>query len=250
MPDDPPAVALPKPAAAMILLRPGPDGAEVLLIRRHRAASFFAGSSTFPGGRVDPDDAPRPGDVTVHLPMEAFARAALRELREETGYVLAPVPGDEEPVPLARWITPDVLPKRFDTVFLAARAPEGQTGKADPVETEGLCWVRPTDALARHHAGTDLSLPPPALSILAGIARDLAGHGDPDPAAIEGAIQAWSQRGIGRAVTPALVVGPDDVPLLALPGDPLHPTAPGDQPARLLLRDDRFVLPGANVGHR
>jgi 8-oxo-dGTP pyrophosphatase MutT (NUDIX family) len=241
MPPDVPDVVVPVPAAAIVLVRPGPAGAEVLLIRRHRASGFFGGSSTFPGGRVEPADAGGSDAPEALSTPAAFAAAALRELHEETGYLLDAARA--APVPLARWVTPALLPRRFDTMFLAARAPEGQAGRVDPIETEGFCWIRPADALARHHAGTDLSLPPPALSMLADIARDLAAHGDPAPAAVAATLGTWAARDPAPPVTPALVEGPDGAPLLALPGDPLHPDAPGGAPRRLLLHDDRFVLP-------
>jgi len=238
---DPTAFAVPAPAAAIVLLRPGPAGAEVLLIRRHRAASFFAGSSTFPGGRVEPGDVPEGDDPADPATLAAFARAGVRELEEETGYRLT---DPAEAVPLARWVTPSVLPRRFDTVFLAARAPEGQAGRVDPVETEGFSWIRPSDAVTRHQDGADLSLPPPALWMLSTMASELADHGDPAPSAVAALLAAWTRRGAGPTVTPALVEAPDDALMLVLPGDPAHPEAPGTTPRRLWLRDDRFVLPG------
>lgn len=243
MPPDAFEPVVPVPAAAIVLVRPGAGGAEVLLIRRHRASGFFGGSSTFPGGRVEPADAGGSDAPEALSTSAAFVAAAIRELHEETGYLLDAA--RDAPVPLARWVTPALLPRRFDTVFLAARAPAGQSGRVDPVETEGFAWIRPEDALARHHAATDLSLPPPALSMLAGIARDLAAHGDPAPEAVAATLGAWAARDPGPPVTPALVEGPDGAPLLVLPGDPLHPDAPGDAPRRLLLREDRFVLPEA-----
>ncbi len=236
--------ALPSPAAAVVLLRPGVDGAEVLLIRRHRSASFFAGSSTFPGGRVEPEDGLDGDDPTAQPTPEAFIRAAIRELREETGYALdSDGTGSGAPIPLARWVTPEVLPRRFDTVFVAASAPQGQSGQADPVETEGFVWIRPLDALAQHHAGKDLSLPPPALSMLGEIARDLAANGDPSPNAIGAALNDWARRGIGATVIPTLEIGANGEPVLVLPNDP---TRSGTIPKRLLLRGDRFVLPGSD----
>ncbi len=53
----------------------------------------------------------------------------------------------------AHWITPEGEPKRFDTRFFLARAPEGQAYAHDDAELIGSEWVRPTDALARHRAG-------------------------------------------------------------------------------------------------
>ena len=53
----------------------------------------------------------------------------------------------------SHWITPEGEPKRFDTRFFLARAPEGQAYAHDDAELIGSEWVRPTDALARHRAG-------------------------------------------------------------------------------------------------
>lgn len=51
-------------------------------------------------------------------------------------------------VPFGHWITPAVLPKRFDTRFYAARAPDGQIGLHDDRELVASRWIRPCDALA------------------------------------------------------------------------------------------------------
>lgn len=54
---------------------------------------------------------------------------------------------------VAHWITPEGEPKRFDTRFFLARAPEGQAYAHDETELIGSEWVRPGDALERHQAG-------------------------------------------------------------------------------------------------
>ena len=46
------------PAATVILIRDKPGGVETLMLRRNRALKAFAGAWVFPGGRVDPSDAP------------------------------------------------------------------------------------------------------------------------------------------------------------------------------------------------
>ena len=48
----------------------------------------------------------------------------------------------------SHWITPEGEPKRFDTRFFLARAPEGQAYAHDDGELIGSEWVRPADALA------------------------------------------------------------------------------------------------------
>jgi hypothetical protein len=57
-------------------------------------------------------------------------------------------------VPFAHWITPEPVPKRFDTHFFLITAPMVQLGAHDGAESvEGL-WVTPQQALREAEAGT------------------------------------------------------------------------------------------------
>ena len=57
-------------------------------------------------------------------------------------------------VPFAHWITPEVVPKRFDTHFFLIAAPVVQLGAHDGGESvEGL-WITPQQALSEAKAGT------------------------------------------------------------------------------------------------
>jgi 8-oxo-dGTP pyrophosphatase MutT (NUDIX family) len=57
-------------------------------------------------------------------------------------------------VPFAHWITPEGLPKRFDTHFFLVAAPVEQLGAHDGAESvEGL-WIRPQQALDDAEAHT------------------------------------------------------------------------------------------------
>ena len=71
---------------------------------------------------------------------------------------------------VAHWITPEGEPKRFDTRFFLARAPEGQAYAHDDAELIGSEWVRPADALERHEAG-DFPMIGPTTSASADIGR-------------------------------------------------------------------------------
>ena len=53
---------------------------------------------------------------------------------------------------LSRWITPEGLPRRYDTRFFLARAPEQQTPEQDAHEVVDTRWITPAQALhcARH----------------------------------------------------------------------------------------------------
>jgi 8-oxo-dGTP pyrophosphatase MutT (NUDIX family) len=51
-------------------------------------------------------------------------------------------------IPYAHWITPEGLPKRFDTHFFLVAAPVGQLGAHDGSESVDGLWIRPEQALA------------------------------------------------------------------------------------------------------
>ncbi|HEY6512727.1 MAG TPA: NUDIX domain-containing protein [Burkholderiaceae bacterium] len=155
---------VPRAAATTLVLRDGAHGVEVLMVKRSPHASFMPGAYVFPGGAVDSADA----DAVIDEPREALARrigdvtgigeralacavAALRECREECRLDLGSTRALQ---PWSRWVTPLGMPKRFDTVFFVARAPEGQVPRPDEGETTTLEWVAPLAALDARAAGT------------------------------------------------------------------------------------------------
>jgi 8-oxo-dGTP pyrophosphatase MutT (NUDIX family) len=135
--DGPPAT--PRPAATVVLLRPGRAGFEVLLTRRPASMRFGANLFVFPGGRVDPGEAP------IH--------AAVRETVEETGIVLDPT----TLVAMSRWVTPPSMPIRYDTRFFATLVPPGVDVIRPSREVVEWRWLRPADAL-RAMAGALLAM--------------------------------------------------------------------------------------------
>ncbi len=54
----------------------------------------------------------------------------------------------------AHWITPEGLPKRFDTHFFITTAPAEQQAAHDQLETSEGIWIRPSEALERYTNGT------------------------------------------------------------------------------------------------
>jgi 8-oxo-dGTP pyrophosphatase MutT (NUDIX family) len=53
----------------------------------------------------------------------------------------------DELMPYAHWITPEGMPKRFDTWFFLAAAPPEQLGAHDGKESTDSIWVSPREAL-------------------------------------------------------------------------------------------------------
>jgi 8-oxo-dGTP pyrophosphatase MutT (NUDIX family) len=70
----------------------------------------------------------------------------------------------------AHWITPEVLPIRFDARFFVAAAPSGQQASPDGKETVEAMWISPQDTLEKNKTGS-LNLAPPTFYSL----RELAG---------------------------------------------------------------------------
>lgn len=53
----------------------------------------------------------------------------------------------------AHWITPEVMPKRYDTHFFLTTAPAEQEAAYDRLETSAGVWIQPAEALARYQSG-------------------------------------------------------------------------------------------------
>lgn len=68
-------------------------------------------------------------------------------------------------VPFAHWITPTFMPKRFDTFFFLAVAPDQQIAGHDGREMVDSVWLRPDVALAEAAAGTRTLVPATALNV-------------------------------------------------------------------------------------
>jgi 8-oxo-dGTP pyrophosphatase MutT (NUDIX family) len=82
--------------------------------------------------------------------IEAAHRTALNE--RKTSFLDVLVAGDlslaiDALVPYAHWITPEGMPKRFDTWFFLAAAPPDQLGAHDGRESTDSVWVSPHEAL-------------------------------------------------------------------------------------------------------
>ena len=141
----------PLPSATVVVLRDAAAGLEVLLLDRVPSADGKPGPSVFPGGRVDPAD--REGGAEGDA---ALRRAAVREAREEAGLELAA----EGLLPISRWITPELSPRRFDTWFYLASVARETAVRVDGSEIARHRWLAPDAALAAHHEHR-LRLAPP-----------------------------------------------------------------------------------------
>jgi 8-oxo-dGTP pyrophosphatase MutT (NUDIX family) len=152
-------------AATVVLWREAKGSFEVLMGMRGQAAVFMPSKYVFPGGAVDPEDETE--DVTglqaecvarlaLHCPADApsagtLARAALRELQEETGLQIErPEPGDLRFV--FRAVTPPGRTRRFDARFFLCPAAK-VTGDIEgfveaSTELSHLHWIELTAARA------------------------------------------------------------------------------------------------------
>ncbi len=172
-PPDEPEVAAPIPAATVVVLRDRGRRLETLMVRRNTELAFAGGHWVFPGGRVDPIDAPVEFDAARAAgrrgPLdeaEARARAAaVRETREEAGLVIDPL----GLVWFSHWTPPPISPKRFATWFFASAAPDGEV-TIDGGEIHDHAWMTPDEALAARETGA-IELSPPTWITLHTLAR-------------------------------------------------------------------------------
>lgn len=251
----------PIPSASVILARDGSDGLEVLMVRRHRDTAFGS-ADAFPGGKLCADDvAAEPlcagigaAEANRRLAVESgalgFYSAAVRELFEETGVLLAR--GEPGPAALSgagleveraalvagqlrwpsflaerririaahelhyafHWEAPERVRPRFATRFFVAIAPAGQPVRYDGREIIAARWLSPERALSMERTA-DINLPFPTrknLQWLSGFRRsaDL----------LAWAADCW--RGGIRKMT-GVVIEEGGRKRIVLPGEPGYP---------------------------
>ena len=190
------ATTTPRLAATAILVRDGDGGLEVLLVKRNPAQRFMGGAWVFPGGAVHDDDA-------------GPAAAALRELEEEAGMRIEDV---DALVPFSRWITPEEVTVRFDTLFYVAAAPPGAEPRVDGAECVDHRWMRPVDALAASERG-ELFLVFPTIKHLEQLA---------ELRSVEHALATAGARDV-QPVLPKVIHDGGEAHVL-LPGEPGYPS--------------------------
>jgi 8-oxo-dGTP pyrophosphatase MutT (NUDIX family) len=129
----------------------------------------------------------------------------------------------------AHWITPDIEPRRFNTRFFLALAPDGQEGYHDETETVDSAWLAPAEALDRYAKG-EIMLAPPTFRTLE------------DMAAFDTA--ASLLRGMVPDTVPTIMPrfdSVDGVMTMFMPGDPEYPSpVPVIGPTRVVLIDGRW----------
>lgn len=184
-------IAIPKDAAAIILLKDG----KVLWARRNPNIKFLGGWHAFPGGKVELTD----GEIRVKncedKELEKFIVAAVREVFEEVGVLLARN-GDkltrgqraslhddlvsgrstlaeilddwnlwidaEDFFYTGFWTTPQFSPVRFKTRFFLAVCPPKQEPYAAISELQTPEFITPEKALKRW-ANSEVLISPPVL---------------------------------------------------------------------------------------
>jgi glyoxylase-like metal-dependent hydrolase (beta-lactamase superfamily II)/8-oxo-dGTP pyrophosphatase MutT (NUDIX family) len=199
--------AIPKDAAAVILLRQNTDATnpEVFWVKRNYRLAFLGGFHAFPGGQIDESDAEVDVRNAPDKTTATMISGAARELFEELG-VLVVHDGDtltkgqrksllddlnsqRLPWPqllkhyglhldandfafAGRWVTPPFSPRRFDTWFFLVNCPPKQEPHVVQGELIDGEWITARDANKRW-LNTDALLAPPTLHALATLSRGL-----------------------------------------------------------------------------
>ncbi|WP_131766400.1 NUDIX hydrolase [Candidatus Protofrankia californiensis] len=117
--------------------------------------------------------------------------------------------------PWARWVTPEIEPRRYDTRFFVASMPAEQRTRPIPGESDRMLWMPPGAALAEHLAGRLAMMPPTVHTLM-----ELAEH---DTVA---AVLAAARIRDTRPVRPRILVRDGEARLL-LPHDDGYDSTPG-----------------------
>lgn len=133
-------------ACRVAALREAYEEAGVLLARR-------ADGSVISGERLATHGDERARIAKGELPFADFLRTY--DLRLSADAVL----------PVSRWITPPESPRRFDTLFYVAAAPQDQHAAHDGAESVNSVWIRPEQAIAEGETGKWLIIVPTRFSL-------------------------------------------------------------------------------------
>lgn len=119
----------------------------------------------------------------------------------------------------SHWITPSIVPKRFDTRFFVASMPPGQIVRCESAEATEFCWLD----LPSHGAMPDESLvqAPPTRFSLGDLALALHRHGN-----LGRLMQAEATRSVVAMMPKMLRI--DGRMTALMPWDPDYPGAPGE----------------------
>ena len=94
-------------------------------------------------------DAEHAGRLARHrLDVQSGAHSFRDLIRDEALELAA-----DQMVVHAHWITPEMVPRRFDTLFFSTLAPPGQLAAHDGIESTDHVWIRPEDALEQAERG-------------------------------------------------------------------------------------------------
>ncbi|MDB5865781.1 MAG: putative hydrolase, beta-lactamase-like [Betaproteobacteria bacterium] len=113
------------------------------------------------GALVNPGEAARAGRFAEYRRRLNAGEDVLAQMLEREGLRLAV----DRLTYFSHWITPVNAPRRYDTRFFVAVAPEGQEALPDNVEAIHHVWVSPAQAVERHRAGV-YKMRTPTLSTL------------------------------------------------------------------------------------
>jgi len=160
----------------------------------------------FPGGAVDPEDYRDAASMDSEIEADELAHriCGAREVGEEASVAL----DAEQLHPWSRWVTPSMVPIRFDTRFYVALAPPHCKPEPDMAEVDMARWLSPGTALTEH-GRDELPLSFPTIKHL----EELAAYPDAD------AVLAEGKSRVVEAITPKVRGDRDNFEVL-LPGDP------------------------------
>ncbi len=251
-------VDLIRPSSTVVIARAAAAEPEIFMVRRHES-SPFGDAHAFPGGVVDPGDSSvhefctglSADDADSRLGVKSggldYYSAAVRELFEETGVLLADIASLDEDLVSVRdalndgsegwaefvtrtklqlhcgelhyfshWITPPKLDKRYTTRFFLAELPSGQDALHCGGELTESCWSTAADILTAGRSG-EIKLHYPTVKSLESIAR----HKTLD------SLLDWAKACVEWGVTSMVpeVITRDGRQEIVLPGDRDYPGA-------------------------